>query len=60
MRWTDPIVEEVRQTRERLTQEAGGFESYIEKLRAAERSNPSRLLSKEDMKSNEVPEQTSN
>lgn len=26
MKWNDPIVEEVRATRERLLQEAGGFE----------------------------------
>lgn len=49
MKWTDPIVEEVRATRERLLQEAGGFEAYINKLRAQEFEHSQRLLSKKDI-----------
>jgi hypothetical protein len=32
----DPIVEEVRATRERLLHEAGGFDIYIARLKALE------------------------
>lgn len=49
MTWTDPIVEEVRATRERLLQEAGGFEAYIKKLRAQELKHSQRLFSKKDI-----------
>ncbi len=49
MKWNDPIVEEVRATRERLLQEAGGFEAYIKKLRIQELEHSQRLLSKEDL-----------
>ncbi|OPG15583.1 hypothetical protein B2M26_10970 [Ferroacidibacillus organovorans] len=53
MKWNDPIVEEVRATRERLLREAGGFEAYIKKLRTQELEHPQRLLSKDDLKSKE-------
>ncbi|RIV19580.1 hypothetical protein D2Q93_12725 [Alicyclobacillaceae bacterium I2511] len=53
MKWNDPIVEEVRATRERLLREAGGFEAYIKKLRTLELDHPQRLLSKDDLKSKE-------
>ena len=33
----DPIVEEVRTTRERLLQESGGFDTYIARLKALEK-----------------------
>lgn len=52
VKWNDPIVEEVRATRERLLQETGGFEGYLNKLRIQECEHPRRLLYKEDLHSN--------
>lgn len=49
MIWNDPIVEEVRATRERLLQEAGDFEDYIKKLRTQELEHSRRVLSKKDL-----------
>lgn len=50
MGWNDPIVDDVRKTREKLCEEAGGFEEYIKKLRKQELQHPERLLSKEQLK----------
>lgn len=50
MGWNDPIVEDVRKTREKLCEEAGGFDEYIKKLRKQELQHPERLLSKEQLK----------
>lgn len=40
----DPIVTEVRDTREKLLAQAGGFEAYIRKLRAMEQQDVARLI----------------
>lgn len=52
MAWNDPIVDEVRRERERLLQEAGGFESYVRKLRLKEQDHTDRL-NHTDLKPNE-------
>lgn len=41
----DPIVEEVRATRERLLQESGGFDTYIAKLKALEVTEEAPVIS---------------
>jgi len=46
MRWEDPIVAEVRKTRERLQEEAGGFAAYIKKLQKNEHMHAKRLVIK--------------
>ncbi len=46
MRWEDPIVAEVRKTRERLQKEAGGFDAYIKKLQKNELKHAKRLITK--------------
>ncbi len=50
MGWNDPIVDDVRKTREKLCEEAGGFGEYIKKLREQELQHPERLISKEQLK----------
>ncbi|MDO8723216.1 MAG: hypothetical protein Q7J31_13485 [Syntrophales bacterium] len=42
--YDDPIVNEVRKTREKLVEEAGGYEAYIKKLRDMEKEHPGRLV----------------
>lgn len=46
MKWEDPIVAEVRKTRARLQEEAGGFDAYIKKLQAKELKHTKRLVPK--------------
>lgn len=46
MKWEDPIVAEVRKTREKLQEEAGGFDAYIKKLQKRELKHAKRLVSK--------------
>ena len=46
MKWEDPIVAEVRKTRARLQEEAGGFDAYIKKLQKMELIHTKRLISK--------------
>ena len=41
----DPIVEEVRATRERLVREAGGFDAYIARLKAREPTEDPHVVS---------------
>jgi len=48
MKWEDPIVAEVRKTRERLQEEAGGFDAYIKKLQKTELKHTKRLVSKKE------------
>jgi hypothetical protein len=40
--YDDPIVNEVRKTRERLMDEAGGYEAYIRKLKGMEEKHSER------------------
>lgn len=40
----DPIVAEVREARERLLAEAGGFDNYVRKLKKREAADESRLV----------------
>jgi hypothetical protein len=44
MAWEDLIVSEVRQIREKLLEEAGGFEAYMKKLHQQEQEHPERLV----------------
>lgn len=46
MKWEDPIVAEVRKTREKLQEEAGGFDAYIKRLQKRELKHAKRLVSK--------------
>ena len=46
MKWDDPIVAEVRKTRARLQEEAGGFDAYIKKLQKNELKHAKRLVAK--------------
>jgi hypothetical protein len=46
MKWEDPIVAEVRKTRARLQEEAGGFDAYIKKLQKKELNHAKRLFLK--------------
>lgn len=46
MRWEDSIFAEVRKTRERLQEEAGGFDAYIKKLQKNEHMHAKRLVKK--------------
>jgi hypothetical protein len=48
MKWEDPIVAEVRKTRARLQEEAGGFDAYIKKLQKEELKHAKRLISKRE------------
>ena len=41
--YDDPIVNEVRKTREKLVEEAGGYDAYIKKLRCMEEKHSDRL-----------------
>jgi hypothetical protein len=50
MKWEDPIVAEVRKTRERLQKEAGGFDAYIKKLQKKEQKHRGRLVAKKGMR----------
>ena len=42
--YDDPIVKEVRKTREKLVEAAGGYDAYIKKLRDMEKEHSSRLV----------------
>ena len=42
--YDDPIVNEVRKTREKLVEEAGGYDAYIKKLRDMEKEHSDRLV----------------
>ena len=42
--YDDPIVNEVRKTREKLVEEAGGYDAYIKKLRDMEKEHSGRLV----------------
>ena len=42
--YDDPIVNEVRKTREKLVEEAGGYDAYIKKLRDMEKEHLDRLV----------------
>ena len=42
--YDDPIVNEVRKTREKLVEEAGGYDAYIKKLRGMEKEHSGRLV----------------
>jgi len=42
--YDDPIVNEVRKTREKLVEEAGGYDAYIKKLRDMEKEHSARLV----------------
>ncbi len=42
--YDDPIVNEVRKTREKLVEEAGGYDAYIKKLRCMEEKHSDRLV----------------
>jgi|GEM_PF-3420487 len=46
MTFEDPIVAEVRATRERLLAEAGGFDAFVLKLKRLETEGASRLVTK--------------
>ncbi len=50
MIWEDPIVKEVREIREKLLEESGGFKEYIKKLRKKEQTHKKRLVSKRQLK----------
>lgn len=43
--YDDPIVTEVRETREKLLAEAGGFDAYVRKLKAMEQQDVVRIVS---------------
>jgi len=45
MSFEDPIIAEVRDTREQLQAEAGGFEEYVKRLKMLEINDASRLVS---------------
>jgi hypothetical protein len=46
----DPIVEEIRRTRERLLAECGGdFQKYMDRIREDEERDRDRLVTKEDI-----------
>lgn len=57
---TDPIVEEIRQTRARIWQECGGsLERLIERLKNAEKQHPDRLIrSLSEVRRKESPEES--
>ena len=40
----DPIVDEVRATRERLVSEAGGFDAYVARLKVLEATEHARVV----------------
>lgn len=42
--YDDPIVNEVRRTRERLMDEAGGYDAYIRKLKGMEEKHSERQV----------------
>jgi len=42
--YDDPIVNEVRKTREKLVEAAGGYDAYIKKLRGMEKGDSGRLV----------------
>ena len=42
--YDDPIVNEVRKTREKLLEEAGGYDAYVKKLRGMEKEHSDRLV----------------
>ena len=44
MAFEDPIVAEVRDVRERLLADAGGFDEYVRKLKTLESGDTARLV----------------
>jgi hypothetical protein len=46
MAFEDPIVAEVRDVRERLQADAGGFDEYVRKLKTLESGDAERLVTK--------------
>ncbi|MEI6206572.1 MAG: hypothetical protein WCP20_07310 [Desulfuromonadales bacterium] len=46
MAFEDPIVAEVRDVREKLLADAGGFYEYVRKLKALESGDTGRLVTK--------------
>jgi len=53
----DPILSEVREARERLLAEAGGFNEYVKKLKSLESGDLPRLVT-EPIKHNELSKAT--
>ncbi|MCL6589654.1 MAG: hypothetical protein K6U80_06850 [Firmicutes bacterium] len=51
MSWEDPIVQEVRKTREQILEETGGLAEYFEVLKKKEAEHPEKLITKEQLKS---------
>ena len=49
MAFEDPIVAEVRDVRERLLADAGGFDEYVRKLKTLESGDVDRLVTKVHM-----------
>jgi hypothetical protein len=47
MAWEDPIVEEVRKTREKLLDEYGGIEKFLEYIKKREHENAEHFCVKE-------------
>ena len=49
MKWRDPIVEEVREIREKLLEKYGGFDNFVSYLRKMESEHKERMArQKED------------
>ena len=46
MAFEDPIVTEVREVREKLMADAGGFDDYVRKLKSLESVDAARLVTK--------------
>jgi hypothetical protein len=46
MAFEDPIVTEVREVREKLLADAGGFDDYVRKLKSLESGDATRLVTK--------------
>lgn len=46
MAFEDPIVAEVRDVREKLMADAGGFDDYVRKLKSLESADATRLVTK--------------
>lgn len=58
--WTDPIVDEIRQTRARIWRECGeSIEQLVERLKCAEKQHPDRLIrSLSEIQRNESQEES--
>ena len=48
--YTEPLIDEVRATRERLVREHGGLRGWCEYLRKLEQQHPERLISPEEFR----------